>query len=105
MRAKKVYTEAFREETLALAQSSGKSKAALERELGLYVGQIGQWQKRQKGKGGMNGNDHDAEKKKTTTPATDWQAEAKRLAKENARLREEREILKKAIAIFTPESE
>ena len=103
MADKKVYTEAFRAETLTLAQSSGKSKAALERELGLYTGQIGQWQKRQKGSAGMNGNGHDAQKEKATEP--DWKAEAKRLAKENARLREEREILKKAIAIFTPGSE
>jgi len=97
-----MYTEAFREETLVLAQGSEKSKAALERELGLYTGQIGQWQKRQKGSAGMNGKGHDAGKEKSTE--TDWKAEAKRLAKENARLREEREILKKAIALFTPGS-
>jgi transposase len=103
MVAKKAYTEAFREETLALVQNSGKSKAALERELGLYEGQIGQWQKRRKGNGGMNGKSQDAEMEKTTE--TDLRAEVKRLTKENARLREEREILKKAIAIFTPGSE
>jgi len=83
-----------------LAQSSGKSKAALERELGLYPGQIRQWQKREKGNGGMNGNVQDAKMEKTTE--TELKAEVKRLTKENARLREEREILKKAIAIFTP---
>lgn len=103
MVAKKGYTEGFREETLALAQSSGKSKAALERELGLYAGQIGQWQKRQKGKGGMNGNVQDAQMEKATE--MELKAEVQRLRKENARLREERDILKKAIAIFTPRSE
>jgi transposase len=103
MADRKRYTEAFREETLGLAQRSGKSKAALERELGLYVGQIGKWQQRTKGNGGMNGKSQDAKMEKTTE--TDWKAEVKRLTKENARLREEREILKKAIAIFTPGSE
>lgn len=102
MTDKKEYTEAFRKETLALVQHSGKSKAALERELGLYSGQIRQWEKRQKASQGMNGNDHDAQMKKPTE--ADLKAEIKRLTKENARLREEREILKKAIAIFTPES-
>jgi transposase len=103
MREQKAYTEAFREETLALVQQSGKRKAALERELGLYPGQIRQWQKRQKASQVMNGTDHDA--KMETARETDLKAEVKRLTKENARLREEREILKKAIAIFTPESE
>ena len=92
MTDKKEYTEAFRKETLALVQHSGKSKAALERELGLYPGQIRQWQKRQKASKVMNGTDHDAKMEKETE--TDWKAEAKRLARENARLREEREILK-----------
>ena len=95
MAEKKAYTEAFREETLALAQSSGKSKAALERELGLYPGQIRQWQKREKGNGGMNGNVQDAKMEKTTE--TELKAEVKRLTKENARLREEREILKRRL--------
>ena len=34
----------------------------------------------------------------------DWKAEAKRLQKENEILRQERDILRKAIAMFTPKS-
>lgn len=40
MPTKKVYTREFKLETLRLLKSSGKTKADLERELGLYPGQI-----------------------------------------------------------------
>jgi transposase-like protein len=45
MRSKKVYTREFKLETLQLLKSSGKSKSDLERELGLYPGQIHLWEK------------------------------------------------------------
>jgi transposase-like protein len=40
MPAKKVYTREFKLETLPLLKSSGKTKADLERELGMYPEQI-----------------------------------------------------------------
>ncbi|MEO5953131.1 MAG: hypothetical protein ABIQ44_11755 [Chloroflexia bacterium] len=40
MSRKKSYSREFKLETLQLLKSSGKSKADLERELGLYPGQI-----------------------------------------------------------------
>ena len=43
MPSKKVYTREFKLETLRLLKSSGKTKADLERELGLYPGQIRLW--------------------------------------------------------------
>ena len=96
MGSKRQYTAEFREETLDLVRKSGKSKAAVERDLGLYAGQIRHWeQQHQKGEG-MN------RPKKEAQEEPDWKAEAKRLQKENEILRQEREILKKAIAIFTP---
>jgi transposase len=45
MPAKKVYTREFKRETLRLLQSSGRSKADLEHDLGLYPGQIRMWQR------------------------------------------------------------
>jgi transposase len=43
MPSKKVYTREFKLETLRLLKSSGKTKADLERELGLYPVQIRLW--------------------------------------------------------------
>ena len=96
MGSKRPYTAEFREETLDLVRKSGKSKAAVERDLGLYAGQIRHWEQRQQKGEGMNSP------KKQPAQEPDWKAEAKRLQKENEILRQEREILKKAIAIFTP---
>ena len=45
MPSKKVYSREFKLETLRLLQSSGKTKADLERELGLYPGQIRLWER------------------------------------------------------------
>jgi transposase-like protein len=45
MPPKKVYTREFKLETLRLLKSSGKTKADLERELGLYPGQIRLWER------------------------------------------------------------
>ena len=45
MPPKKVYSREFKLETLRLLRSSGKSKADLERELGLYPGQIRLWER------------------------------------------------------------
>jgi transposase-like protein len=45
MPSKKVYTREFKLETLRLLKSSGKTKAELERELGLYQGQLSLWEK------------------------------------------------------------
>src|SRR4051794_35114 len=45
MPSRKVYTREFKLETLRLLKSSGKTKADLERELGLYQGQIHLWEK------------------------------------------------------------
>jgi transposase-like protein len=45
MPSKKVYSREFKLETLRLLRSSGKTKADLERELGLYPGQIHLWER------------------------------------------------------------
>src|SRR3954451_20369547 len=45
MPSKRVYSREFKLETLRLLKSSGKTKAVLERELGLYPGQIHLWER------------------------------------------------------------
>jgi transposase len=93
---KKVYSREFKLETLRLLKSSGKTKADLERELGLYPGQIHLWERAfNKEEGNVEqafpgiGHQNDAE------------AELSRLRRELEIVRQERDILKKAIAIFS----
>lgn len=96
MPPKKVYSREFKLETLRLLRSSGKTKADLERELGLYPGQIRLWEKAFNRKG---------ENVEQAFPGTghqsDAEAELRQLRRENEILRQERDILKKAVAIFS----
>jgi transposase len=45
MPPKKVYSREFKLETLRVLKSSGRTEADLERELGLYPGQIHLWER------------------------------------------------------------
>src|SRR5262245_18961415 len=92
----KAYSREFKLETLRLLKSSGKSKAQLERELGLYQGQLSLWEKAFNKEGG------NVARLEQAFPGTghqsDAEAELSRLRRENEILRQERDILKKAIA-------
>src|SRR3954464_14177292 len=96
MPSKKVYSREFKLETLRLLKSSGKTKADLERELGLYPGQIHLWER------AFNRKEHDVEQ---AFPGAGHQSDAenelRKLKREIEILRQERDILKKAIAIFS----
>lgn len=96
MSSKRVYSREFKLETLRLLKSSGKTKADLERELGLYPGQIRLWERAFNRKG---------ENVEQAFPGTghqsDAEAELRQLRRENEILRQERDILKKAVAIFS----
>jgi transposase len=96
MPPKKVYTREFKLEALRLLRSSGKTKADIERDLGLYSGQLRLWERafhREEGnvEQAFPGTGHQ----------NDAEAELSRLRRENEVLRQERDILKKAIAIFS----
>lgn len=89
--SKKQYSREYKLEVLELLRTSGKPKAQLERDLGLYPGQIKAWQRAlaQDGEQAFPGTGHQSE--------TD--EEMRRLRRENEILRQERDILKKAPAI------
>ena len=93
MADRKMYTREYKLEVLELARTSGKINAVLERELGLYQGQIGAWQRAfaREGQQAFPGSGH----------LTDNDAELQRLRREVETLRQERDILKKAVAIFS----
>jgi transposase len=92
---KRMYNREYKLEVLQLLRQSGKSRSELERELGLYSGQISAWEK------SLNRD------KEQAFPGTGHQverdAELRRLKRENEILRQERDILKKAMAIFSKE--
>ena len=89
---KRKYTDDFKAEALQLLRSSNRSASQLERELGITQGLLSRWRRLEEIEKAGTGYE----------PAGENQAaKIKRLERENAILRQEREILKKAVAIFS----
>lgn len=92
VKRRKQYMEAFKQDAVKLVESSGKSKAQIARDLGVsesvlyrWISQYGQIKARE-----QNGEGQLA-----------LEQELRRLRRENETLRQERDILKKAISIFS----
>ena len=89
------YSSAFKREAVALVVEKGRSRRAVERELGLAEGVVYRWVRAFKedpqncypGHGRLKPHEEDIRK----------------LKRENEILKREREILKKAVAIFSKE--
>jgi transposase len=87
----KSYSQAFKEEAVALVMEQGYSVADAAKSLGIRTNQLYSWKKKleeTKGDSMLNANE---------------KAELVKLRKENKRLRMEKEILKKASAFFAKE--
>jgi len=89
-RVRRRLSDEFKEQTVRLVLDEGKSVTAVARELDLVASAVGLWVKharadRTKGKTGLT---------------TEEREELARLRKENRELRMERDILKKASALF-----
>ena len=91
--SRKSYDGTFKRETVRLADGSGKRDRTIEREMGLYQGALRHWREDLKADPGnaFPGTGH-------LKPLED---ENRRLQRENSILLQERDILKKAIAIFS----
>lgn len=90
----KQYSREFKLEAVRLAEIGDKTASQVARELGLRVNQVWKWKQQleqEKAAGGPA---------KRGRPADD---ELARLRRENARLKEENEILKKAAIYFARE--
>ncbi|MFO7695643.1 MAG: transposase [Anaerolineae bacterium] len=87
----RVYSEEFKAEALELLESSGKSMHQLERELGIGRGCLARWKIEQ----GDSSNDAIGDERR------DPQAVIRDLRRELEVVRMERDILKKAVAIFS----
>ena len=87
------YTREFKLEALRLLETSGKSAVQIERDLGIGSGNLYRW-KRKLAKDGQY-----------AFPGQGRlileQEHIRQLERENAILRQERDILKKAVAIFS----
>jgi transposase len=91
----RTYTKEFKLEALELLGSSGKSAAQIERDLGITKGLLLKWRDRYQVKK-ANGED-----RLEPSDLEAAQAENRRLRRQLAIAEQERDILKKAVSIFS----
>jgi len=89
---KRKYTDEFKAEALRLLRSTNRSAKSIEEELGITHGLLSKWRRIDEYEKAGTGYQPEGE-----TP----EAKIKRLERELSILRQEREILKKAVAIFS----
>jgi transposase len=89
------YTKEFKLEALQLLEHSGKSRNAIEKDLGISRGCLKRWQQEFDTFGDR------AFPGKGNERLNPEEERIRRLERENDILRQERDILKKAIAIFS----
>ncbi len=89
MRTRRKYTKEFKEEAVRLSESNG-SKSQVARDLGIHMSMLRRWklELQEEGKKAFSGKNPRYE-------------EMTQLKRENRRLQEEVEILKKAVGIFS----
>jgi transposase len=88
---KKYYTKEFKEESLRLLETSGKSAREIEIDLGIGQGNLSRWKRESKEK----------DLKAFPGKGNPRDEELFQLRKELALVKEERDILRKAVAIFS----
>lgn len=88
------YPPEFRREAVELYRSSGRSLKTISEELGIALESLRTWNRQ-----------YEVDVGKREGLSSDEREELKRLRKDNARLKQEREILKRAAAFFARETE
>ena len=90
---RKLYSREFKQDAVRLLETSGKSASELERELGIGKGNLWRWKRKfaADGEDAFPGHGRLAPE----------QERFRQLERENEILRQERDILKKAVAIFS----
>jgi transposase len=89
---RRTFSKEFKLEAIRLYETSGQSIAQIEADLGITAGLLNKWrtQYRQNGQQAFPGKGQQPE----------LETEVRRLKRENDILRQERDILKKAIEVF-----
>ena len=93
MKKNKSYTEEFKREVLEMAASKEVSVAQLERDLGITSGLIYKWRERYRV--------DEASGELKPSAEREAEAEIRRLKRELSVVKQERDILKKAIQVFS----
>ena len=92
-RRRRKFSDEFKQDAVEIVRSSDRSIAEVARELGIYDSSLGNWVKQdQVDRGEREGL------------SSDERARLGELERENARLRMERELLKRAVAFWVRES-
>jgi transposase len=92
-KSRRQYSREFKQEAVQLLETSGKSASELERELGIGKGNLWRWKREFAADGEDAFPGHGR--------LTPEQERLRQLERENEILRQERDILKKAVAIFS----
>ena len=94
---RRAYTAEFKREAIRLLETSGKSAAQVEHDLGIGAGCLSRWKRKHSDAGDNAFPGHGR-----LAPEQD---RIRQLERENEVLRQERDILKKAVAIFSHPSQ
>jgi transposase len=90
------YTKEYKEQALELWRSSGRSAAKVAAELGIRPPLLYQWAQEHR-----RAAEHGGPTVKNAPKVEELQAEIRRLTEENAKLLEQREVLKKSLGILS----
>lgn len=93
MKKEPKYDRAFRQEAIRLSREAGSTQVSVERDLGLWPGAISVWKKEFSTESAAG-----VAEKRQVKP---HEAAFRQIQRENERLKRERDILKKAVAIFS----
>jgi transposase len=94
-RSKASYSEQYKQEALELWRASGRSAAKVAAELGIRAPLLYRWARTRRGPDPSSGT------AKTGRRVEELEAENRQLRHENAKLLEQREVLKKSLGILS----
>lgn len=86
------YPDEFKQQALQLLATSGRTASDIERELDITHGLLSRWKRKA---------DRQNNGATVVNNSLSLEEQVKQLKRENARLREEKTILKKAVSIFS----
>ena len=92
-RPRRKFSDEFKRDAVEIVNTSDKSIAQVARELGIYDSTLGNWAKQDEINRGVRDGVSTSDREEVTE-----------LRRENARLRMERELLKRAVAFWVRES-
>jgi transposase len=92
-RTRRGFTKEFKRGAVELVRSTGRPIAAVARELGLYDSTLGNWVRQDR-----------IDRGEAEGLTTEEQARLRELERENARLRMERDLLKRTVAFWVKET-